>query len=230
MEAPAKRMLIVENDPEVGTELEDFFRLLGYTVTRTGDGDQALQLIKAQTPYDIVLIKRGLPGHDGLDVLREARRNGFEAPVVMLAAEEARNTQATDVMPDEYVTGPFDAEELAARVRALLQRFSSSEAAPLHTVRIGNVEIDFKNRTAHRNGEVLHFTALELDILHYLIRHRGRTVNRKQLLRDVWRISPEINTRTIDRHIASIRKKIEPHPGEPIYIETVYGVGYRFSG
>jgi len=95
---------------------------------------------------------------------------------------------------------------------------------------IGDVEINFTTHEAHRNGEEVNFTALEYDILRYLIQYRGQTVTRKQLLRDVWGIDEEIITRTIDRHMASVRKKIEPDPSSPEHIKTVYGIGYRFEG
>jgi len=91
------------------------------------------------------------------------------------------------------------------------------------------VRVDFENHTAEKDGEEVEFTSLEFDILEYFINHRGRTVSRKQLLRDVWGISGDITTRTIDRHVASLRKKIEPDPTEPQYIETVYGIGYKFA-
>jgi DNA-binding response OmpR family regulator len=94
----------------------------------------------------------------------------------------------------------------------------------------GDVEVDFEEQVAHKNDEEIQFTALEFDILRYFIHRRGRTVSRKQLLRDVWGISGDIPTRTIDRHVASLRKKIEPDPTAPTYIETVYGIGYKFVG
>ena len=100
----------------------------------------------------------------------------------------------------------------------------------MEVYRFGEVEVNFSNHTAYRGDEEIQFTALEFDILRYFIQHRGRTVSRKQLLRDVWGISGDITTRTIDRHVASLRKKIEPDPSVPQYIETVYGIGYKFVG
>ncbi len=226
----AARMLIVEDDPEMRMGLEDFFELRGFAVTLARDGEQGLQLMKALPAYDIVLMDMMLPKRDGLEVLREARKSGVDSPVVMLTAKGGQEDklQGFDLGADDYVTKPFNAEELAARVRAVLKRTQLPSETPMEVYRFGDIEINFSNHTAFRGPEELRFTALEYDILRYFIQHRGRTVSRKQLLRDVWKISPDITTRTIDRHVASIRKKIEPDPDVPIYIETVYGIGYKF--
>ena len=130
---------------------------------------------------------------------------------------------------EDYIVKPFNAEELAARVKAILYRTQPPSKAPMTVYHIGDVEINFSTHEATKNGEDINFTALEYDILRYLIENKGRTVSRKQLLRDVWGIKQEIITRTIDRHMASIRKKVEEDPSNPRYIETVYGIGYRFN-
>jgi len=225
-------MLIVEDDPEMGMGLEDYFLFKGFCVTRATDGEQALRLIKTLPPYDIVLMDMMLPRRDGFDVLREARKAGVDSPVVMLTVKggERDKLQGFSLGVDDYVTKPFSAEELAARVRAVLKRTQTAAEAPMEIYRFGDIKINFSNHTAYCGTTDLRFTAMEFDILRYFIHHRGRTVSRKQLLRDVWKISPDINTRTIDRHIASIRKKVEPDPDNPRHIETVYGIGYKFSG
>jgi DNA-binding response OmpR family regulator len=157
---------------------------------------------------------------------------GFSAPVLVLTAkgEQESKLKGFGLGADDYVTKPFNVEELAARVKAILQRTMPPDKAPMDVYQIGEVEINFSTHEAHRNGEDVNFTALEFDILRYLIQYRGQTVTRKQLLRDVWGIDEEIITRTIDRHMASVRKKIEPDPSSPEYIKTVYGIGYRFEG
>ena len=194
-EPSEERLLIVEDDPEMGTGLEKFFSLKGYEVVRAANGEEAVKKITRLPPYDVVLLDVMLPNKDGFEVLREARK------------------------------------ELAARVQAVLRRSQPEDDAPKGDVyTFGDVEVDFNNHTARRDGEEVEFTALEFDILEYFIQHRGRTVSRKQLLRDVWGISGDITTRTIDRHVASLRKKIEADPTDPEYIETVYGVGYKFVG
>ena len=226
------RLLIVEDDPDVGTGLEDFFSIKGYDVTRVTDGADAVQQMTMLPPYDVVLLDVMLPDKDGFEVLREARKAGVDSPVIMLTAksESKHKLRGFDLGADDYVTKPFDAKELAARIRAVLQRSREPDEMP----DVGDVysfddyTIDFTDESATKNGEEIEFTDLEFDILEYFINHRGRTVSRKQLLRDVWGISGDITTRTIDRHVASLRKKIEPDPDDPTYIRTVYGIGYKF--
>jgi DNA-binding response OmpR family regulator len=172
-----------------------------------------------------------LPKKDGFEVLRESQEVGISAPVLMLTArgEQESKLKGFGLGADDYITKPFNVEELAARVKAVLQRTLPPAKAPMDVYTIGDVEINFSTHEAFRGEEPISFTALEFDILRYLIQHRGRTVTRKQLLRDVWGIDENIITRTIDRHMASVRKKIEPDPSSPTYIETVYGIGYRFE-
>ena len=226
------RMLIVEDDPEMGMGLEDFFSLKGYSVTRAVEGEDALQKMVLLPPYDVVLLDVMLPNKNGFDVLREARKAGVDSPVLMLTvkSQEDDKLQGFGLGADDYVTKPFSSDELAARVRAVLRRSTLPAEAPMDIYRFGDVVVNFSSHTAYEDEQEIQFTALEFDILRYFISHRGRTVSRKQLLRDVWGISGDITTRTIDRHVASLRKKIEPDPTEPKYIETVYGIGYKFIG
>lgn len=223
-------MLIVEDDPDVGMGLQDFFELKGYDVTLATDGEKAIELI-AQHNYDVVLLDVMLPKKNGFEVLRESQELGVTVPVLMLTAKGDQEDilQGFGLGIDDYVTKPFNAEELAARVKAILHRTLPPDKTPMNVYTIGDVEINFSTHEASRGDEEVGFTALEFDILRYLIQNRGRTVTRRQLLRDVWGINQEIITRTVDRHIASVRKKIEPNPNEPTHIETVYGLGYRFK-
>ena len=231
-ETPTARMLIVEDDPEMGMGLKDFFELKGYDVERAEDGEQGLQQITSLPPYDVVLLDVMLPERNGFEILREARKGGVGSPVIMLTvkSKEEDKLQGFELGADDYVAKPFSAEELEARVQAVLQRSHEPEPEPMDMFTFGEVEVNFDEQVARSNGEEIQFTALEFDILRYFIRRRGRTVSRKQLLRDVWGISGDITTRTIDRHVASLRKKIEPDPTAPKFIETVYGIGYKFVG
>ena len=226
------RMLIVEDDPEMGMGLEDFFELKGYDVERAEDGEKGLQQISSLPPYDVVLLDVMLPEKNGFEILREARKGGVDSPVIMLTVKgkEQDKLQGFELGADDYVTKPFSAEELEARVQAVLSRSEEAPEEDMDPFAFGDVEVDFEEHIARRSdGEEIQFTALEFDILRYFIRHQGRTVSRKQLLRDVWGISGDITTRTIDRHVASLRKKIERDPTAPKYIETVYGIGYKFT-
>ncbi|PSQ97701.1 MAG: DNA-binding response regulator [Bacteroidetes bacterium SW_9_63_38] len=226
------RLLIVEDDPDVGTGLEDFFSVKGYSVKRVTDGEGTVHEMTALPPYDVILLDIMLPDKDGFEVLREVRKSGVDSPVIMLTAksESKHKLRGFDLGVDDYVTKPFNAEELDARVRAALQRSHDQddpeEVGDVYS--FDNYTVGFTTETATKDDDEIAFTDLEFDIPEYFINHRGRTVSRKQLLRDVWGISGDITTRTIDRHVASLRKKIEPDPDDPIYIQTVYGVGYKF--
>lgn len=224
------RLLIVEDDLEVGNGLEDFFSMKDYEVTHVTEGKRALQEITTLPPYDVVLLDVMLPEKNGFEVLREARKAGVDSPIILLTikSESKHKLRGFDLGADDYVTKPFDAEELAARVRAVLQRSQTRQPEVGDVYSFDEITIDFTDETATKQDEEIEFTELEFDILEYFINHRGRTVSRKQLLRDVWGISGDITTRTIDRHVASLRKKIEPDPDEPTYIQTVYGIGYKF--
>ena len=229
---PSPQILIVEDDRELGTGLEDFFAMKGYDVARVRTGDKALRKITTMPPYDVVLLDVMLPEKDGFEILREARNAGVDSPVIMVTvkSEDKYKLRAFELGADDYVTKPFDAEELAARVQAVLNRSQPDDDIIDDTYSFDGVTVNFDNHTAVRDGENIEFTALEFDILEYLVKHRGRTISRKQLLRDVWGISGDVTTRTIDRHVASLRKKIEPDPTNPQLIETVYGIGYKFAG
>ncbi len=225
------RMLVVDDDPDIRMALEDYFELEGYEVSVASDGEEALEMLQDPPTYDIVLLDVMLPKMTGFDVLRESQEIGVPSPILLLTArgEQENVIKGFGLGADDYVVKPFNADELAARVRAILHRTQPPNRAPMDVYTIGDVKINFSTHEATRDGKPVNFTALEFDILHYLMENEGHTVSRKQLLRDVWGIQQDIVTRTIDRHMASIRKKVEPDPSNPSFIETVYGIGYRFT-
>lgn len=229
-DAPEARLLIAEDDPDVGESLQALFSRKGYQVRHLTDGDEALQEMTTLPPYDLVLLDVKLPEKDGFEVLREARRSGVDSPVIMLTVkdEHKHKLRGFDLGADDYVTKPFDIEELAARVETVLSRSESALPDTGDVYSFGDLTVHFPEERVTKGEGHLALTDLEFDILAYFIRHRGRTVSREQLLRDVWGISGDITTRTIDRHVASLRKKIEPTPDDPTYLETVYGIGYKF--
>jgi DNA-binding response OmpR family regulator len=229
-DAPEARLLIAEDDPDVGAGLEDLFSRKGYEVRRTTDGEKALQELTTLPPYDVVLLDVKLPEKDGFEVLREARQAGVDSPVIMLTVKDdhKHKLRGFDLGADDYVTKPFDTKELAARVKAVLSRNESDLPDTGDVYSFGDITVHFPEERVTTEDEEVELTDLEFDVLEYLIKHRGRTVSRKQLLRDVWGISGDITTRTIDRHVASLRKKIEPTPDDPVHLQTVYGIGYKF--
>jgi len=229
-ESPEARLLIAEDDPDLGSSLESFFTQNGYEVHRVTDGEDTLQEMTTLPPYDLVLLDVRLPEKDGFEVLREARQAGVNSPVIMLTVkdEHKHKLRGFDLGADDYVTKPFDTKELTARVEAVLARSASALPDTGDVYSFADITVHFPDERATRGDEDLELTDLEFDILEYFIKHRGRTVSRNQLLRDVWGISGDITTRTIDRHVASLRKKIEPTPDDPSYLRTVYGIGYKF--
>jgi DNA-binding response OmpR family regulator len=224
-------MLIVDDDPGIGLILKKYFENNGYDVSVAEDGRQALDRMQRSTANDIVLLDVVLPEKSGWDVLEEMQKEWTKTPVLMLSSRGGDESilKAFDLGATDYVVKPFNVEELGARVRAILQRTQPPSKAPMKVYQVGDVEVNFSTHKAHCNGVPVQFTRLELDIVRYLIENRGRIMSRQQLLRDVWDINQDIVTRTIDRHIASIRKKLRDDATTPEIIETIYGIGYRLN-
>ena len=224
-------MLIVEDDPDIRMGLREYFDMEGYEVETAEDGEVALEAMKTTEACDIVLLDIMLPKKDGFEVLSEAQELGFSAPVLVLTAkgEQESKLKGFGLGADDYVTKPFDTAELTARVEAVLSRSKSALPDTGDVYSFGDLTVNFPDQTVSRENDEIELTDLEFEILKYFIKHRGRTVSREKLLRDVWGISGDITTRTIDRHVASLRKKIEPMPDDPTYLETVYGIGYKFT-
>jgi DNA-binding response OmpR family regulator len=224
------RLLIVEDDPELGTGIKDFFAIEGYDVTWADEGNEALDELTSLPPYDLAILDVRLPNRSGFEVLRKAREAGVDVPVIMLTvlSDPDQKLRGFNLGADDYVAKPFDFPELQARVRAVLQR--SEEQAPSVDApyTADGFTIDFAEQEIRTENATIELTNVETKLLEYLVSRRGRTVSRKQLLRDVWDISGDIDTHTIDRHVSSLRRKIEPTPDDPTYLQTVTGVGYKF--
>ena len=226
------RLLVVEDDPNEGKKLTTYLAKNGYEVEHAISGDEALAAILGNEPFHLVILDVMLPRKSGFDVLKEARQAGSDVPIIILSAHntEKDKLRGFNLGADDYVTKPFSEKELEARIRVILKRIHQNTHQVLDEYAFADMVINFSSHSAEKDGQKLQFTALEFSILHYFVQHRGRTVSRKQLLSDVWGIKGDITTRTIDRHVASLRKKIEGNPAEPKYIQTVYGIGYKFTG
>ncbi len=222
-------LLIAEDEPEIRQGLQDFFEMNGYRVTTASDGEEALAVAQDGHHFHMALLDVMMPKKNGFDVLRGMRAQGIELPVVMLTARGGQDDvlQGFGLGVDDYVVKPFNADVLAARVRAILSRRLPPSEKPMDVHHIGDLEVNFSSHEAFRGDEPVELTMQEYDLLRYMIVNKGRTLTREQILQDVWGLPPDLITRTIDRHIASLRKKIEPDPASPTFIETVYGVGYR---
>ncbi|HEX7975390.1 MAG TPA: response regulator transcription factor [Anaerolineales bacterium] len=221
-------ILIIEDEPELVKVLRSYLEQAGFSVLSAGRGDSGLAAWERSHP-DLVILDLNLPGMDGLDVARTIRSKG-NTPIIMLTArvEEMDQLLGLEVGADDYIPKPFSPRIVAARVRALLRRSESSSSE--HTVlRAAGLEVDLEAHTAHRAGQALELTPTEFNLLAALIGQAGRVFSRLQLLEIAQGSAYEGYERTIDAHIKNLRAKIEPDPKKPQYIETVFGVGYRFT-
>ena len=222
------KVLIIEDEPNMVIGLKDSCEYEGYQVFVARNGKEGLEKASKEK-VDIILLDVMLPLMSGIDVCRTLRTRGIDTPILMLTArsQEIDKVVGLEVGADDYVTKPFSIKELLARVRAHLRR-SSKQLVELESFSFGDVELNFKKLTARKGGQALDVSAREFEILRYLIRHRGETVTRDQLLDEVWGYDSTPITRTVDNHIAKLRQKIEQDPSEPRHIVTVHRLGYRF--
>lgn len=225
-----RRVLIVEDDEAMSVALRDGFEYEGYTVTVAQDGEAGLNLATAERP-DLILLDVMLPKMNGLDICKQLRSGGNGVPIIMLTArgQEIDKVLGLKLGADDYITKPFGFMELLARAEAVLRR-SGGQAATLNACRFGDVEVDFKRHEARKAGRSLELSPREFELLAFFFQHRGEVVSREKLLDAVWGYNSIPLTRTVDMHIAKLRKKIEDNPGDPHFIVTVHRLGYKFTG
>jgi DNA-binding response OmpR family regulator len=229
-----KRILVIEDEPQMRLGLRDNLELEGYEVETAADGDEGLLKAASFSP-DLVILDVMLPKKNGFDVCRDLRARSIATPIVMLTARSAETDKVLglELGADDYVTKPFSITELLARVRAVLRRTGSGSGAPkpaADVMRIGDIEIDFKLHQARRGKARIEFTAREFDLLRYFVQHTGQVVTREQILNEVWGYEEFPTTRTIDNFVAKLRQKIERAPHAPEHILTIHGSGYKFVG
>ena len=223
------KILVVDDEPQILQLVRDHLEHAGFSVLTAASGSDALRVAAVEKP-DLVILDLGLPGLDGLDVTRTLRRDN-SVPIVMLTArgDEADKLVGLELGADDYVTKPFSPRELVARVRALLRRAEAASAGP-GVIRAGDdVELDISRMEVRIAGRRVELTATEFQLLAAMARHPGRVFTRAQLLDAVHGVAFESYERAIDAHVKNIRRKIEPDPRAPRYLQTVYGVGYRFA-
>jgi two-component system, OmpR family, alkaline phosphatase synthesis response regulator PhoP len=220
-------ILIIEDEPELVKVLRSYLEQAGFTVLAAGRGDTGLSTWEQRKP-DLVILDLNLPGMDGLDVAREIRRTG-KTPIIMLTArvEETDELIGLELGADDYIPKPFSPRVVVARVRALLRRSDAGAAARI--LRISDLEIDLDAHTATRAGLPLDLTPTEFSLLTILAGQPGRAFSRLQLLEASQGAAYEGYERTIDAHIKNLRAKVEYDPKNPQYIETIFGIGYRFT-
>ena len=224
------KVLIVEDDDSMAVALRDGFEYEGFTVSLARDGETGLELATTESP-DIIILDVMLPRMNGLDVCKKIRGDGHNVPIIMLTArgQEIDKVLGLKLGADDYVTKPFSFMELMARVEAILRR-TSAGATTIETYSFGNVTVNFKKSEATKDGKVLELSQREFKLLRYFIERRGQVVAREELLDAVWGYENIPYTRTVDVHVAKLRKKIEGKSGEPRFIVTVHRAGYKFNG
>lgn len=227
------RILLIEDNLDLAFGLRNNLEIEGYEVETAENGRAGLEAFVKVNP-DLLILDLMLPGLDGFRVLRSLRQEGHSTPILLLTAkgEEADKVRGLRMGADDYVTKPFGLLELLARVEALLRRTHAGSAVArdaLGVQRFGVIEVDPAARTVSRASQTVELAPKEFDLLLALLRARGAVVSRLQLMREVWGYSAAVVSRTVDTHIAELRRKLEENPASPRHIITVRKTGYRIK-
>lgn len=229
------RVLIVEDDDAMSVALADGFDYEGYSVELARDGEEGYRLATEESP-DLIILDVMLPKMNGLDICRKLRDEGSGVPIIMLTArgQEIDKVLGLKLGADDYVTKPFGFMELLARVEAVMRRCGvngggNGNGRPLEaSYSFGDVVVDFKRHEVHKGGVEQELSPKEFELLEYFVRHPGEVLSREHLLDAVWGYNSIPFTRTVDMHVAKLRKKVEDDPSDPTRIVTVHRVGYKF--
>jgi len=222
-------ILLIEDEQALRSTLSVRLRGEGYVVDTASDGVEGLEKATTQ-PYDLIILDIMLPCRNGLDVCRDVRQAGLVTPILFLTARHQTNEKviALKLGGDDYVTKPFKAAELLARIEVLLRRVPIRTGHGVH--QFGSIRVDLRRGEVTREDKPVYLSAREFQLLRYLIERAGNTVPRIELLRSVWGYESGTLTRTVDMHVASLRDKLEENPRHPELIVTAPGVGYKFTG
>jgi two-component system alkaline phosphatase synthesis response regulator PhoP len=227
------RILIAEDDPNILRGLVELLEGEGYVPLPARDGKEALERFEREQP-ELVVLDVMMPGLSGYDVCRAIRRRDAAVPVLFLSAksEEIDKVVGLELGADDYLTKPFGARELTARLRAILRRAMAARPASerARSFRMGPLEVVPAELRAHRGDTVLDLTLREVKLLETLHAHRGQVCTREMLLKTCWNLEAWVHSRTLDQHVSKLRKKIELDPKAPAIVATVHGVGYRWNG
>ncbi len=226
----AKKILVVEDEPGILVSLRDELESEGYTVHTAESGDKALEMAKGQGP-DLIILDIMLPVLDGYEVCKRLRMEGDTTPIIMLTVKdkEVDKVLGLELGADDYVTKPFSLRELTSRVKAVFRR-AEERTKDLANYSFGKIELDFRKYEATKKGKKLELTPLEFRMLKLFIEKKGRVISRDDFLDHIWgEENVSVSFRTVDSHIANIRKKIEDDPSHPKHILSLRSVGYKFS-
>jgi two-component system response regulator RegX3 len=220
-------VLVVEDEPRISRLVRDYLDQAGFRVVEAADGQEGLEAFRGHSP-DLVVLDLGLPGIDGLDVIRSIRSRS-EVPIIILSArsDETDRVVGLELGADDYVVKPFGPKELVARVRALLRRMESLNADEVY--RVGGVTVDVPKMRIDVNGDEIDLTPTEFQLVAVMAAQPGRVFTRGQLLDALHGVSFESYERAVDAHIKNIRRKFGSQPRNPQHILTVHGVGYKFA-
>lgn len=225
-----RKILIVEDDPGIQMSLQDEFESEGYQVFVANDGAKGLSMTKEKKP-DLIILDIMLPELDGYEVCKRLRKEGNNTPIIMLTVKdkEIDKVLGLEFGADDYVTKPFSLRELLARVKSIFRRIED-HPTEIHSFCIGETEFDFKKYEARKRGQKIEYTPLEFQMLRLLVRQKGEVLTRDNFLDHIWgEDNLVVSSRTIDSHIANIRKKIEEDPSNPKFITSIRGVGYKLN-
>jgi DNA-binding response OmpR family regulator len=227
--APGGRILVVEDESSIAEPFAEALRRAGFDPVLTGTAAGALELAEETDP-DLIMLDLALPDGDGRDVCRELRRRS-DVPIVMLTARgtELDKIVGLELGADDYVVKPFSAAEVISRIRAVLRRSSGRDGGGREPIQVGDLELDPAARIARLGGAELDLSRKEFDLLAELMRHAGEVVSREDLMARVWDVNWFGSTKTLDVHVGWLRRKLGDDPGDPRFIETVRGVGFRFA-
>ncbi len=226
----SKKILVVEDEPGILVSLRDEFESEGFAVCTAESGDKALEMAREQNP-DLIILDIMLPVMNGYEVCRKLRMEGNATPIIMLTVrdKELDKVLGLELGADDYVTKPFSLRELTARVKAVFRRIEEREK-DLTNYSFGTITLDFKRYEATKKGLKLDLTPLEFQMLKLLIEKKGQVISRNDFLDHIWgEENVSVSFRTVDSHIANIRKKIEDDPANPRHILSLRSVGYKFA-
>ena len=224
-----RRILLVDDEAGLRRTLSDRLRKEGYGVDTAANGLIASEMAR-KSDYDLIILDLNLPAKNGLEVCQDLRREGKNVAVLMLTARDAVADKITGLKlgADDYMTKPFESAELMARIEALLRRTKAADAGP-EEYGFGDVRVRPRAGQVLRGGRPVRLSAQEFKLLCHFVRHPDVVFSRDELLDAVWGYQATPETRTVDVHVSWLRQKLEPDPHSPIFIVTVYGLGYRFE-
>lgn len=228
-----KKILIVDDDRDLATLLETHLKEAGFEIRCAHDGLQAIKLA-VSLDYALIILDVKMPGLSGFDACEQIKKFKPNQRILFVTSlsDEIDRIVGFERGADDYVTKPFSPREVVARVKAILKRgeIAASSSSEQELIAIGNLEINLASRKIFKSSAELSLTALEFDLLVFLIKNKGRAFSREQLLQSVWGYDSGAYEHTVNSHINRLRAKIEDQPTTPTYIQTVWGVGYRFGG